>query len=158
MPNDDKFGFGRILDSFAKAKNEIPILIANKTQNYFAQSWQTQSWDGQKWPEVKRRQEGTNEYKYPKNKGLGRRTRAILVQSGALRRAVQNSIRQATFNKVHLVIPLDYAGIHNFGGEGLAFGKHRFMMPKRQYMGQTDALTVIQKEVITSNISKIWPE
>lgn len=147
----DKFNFDRIGENFKAAKNRLPIVVANATQNYFMNSWKEQGFNGEKWQEVKRREPGTRAYIYPKMKRLGRRTSAILVRSGDLRRAVGNSIRQATFEKIELVVPEKYAEAHNEGNP-------KKNIPKRQFVGQTETLTRIQIEKITQGVDFIWRE
>jgi phage gpG-like protein len=134
--------FNRVRANIRQAKEVMPKRLANLTQRYFVNSWKEQGWNGQHWEEVKRRIPGTKEYIYPLNKDLGRRTRAILVKSGKLRREVNDSIRVATFQKIRLVVgdrEAKYAGYHNQGTDRI---------PKRQFMGQTPALTRQQKTEI----------
>lgn len=91
-----------------KVKKTLPVLLANQAQNFFVASWKKQGWDDktiQRWP--KRKDNG------PRSKG-----RAILVKSGKLRRAVGQSIRVKTFEKIQLVVALPYAAVHNEGYVG----------------------------------------
>ena len=140
---DNKFGTGKILENVLKMKRDLPVLLANQAQRYFSDAFKQQGFDGQAWQEVKRRIQGTPEYKYPKAKGLSRRTSPILVRTGKLRRAVSNSIRNATFESVKLVVPLEYASFQNEGT-----GK----IQKREFMGNSAALRAKQKELIQQNI------
>ena len=77
------------------------------------------------------------------------------MQSGTLRRAVINSLQQATFKLIHFEVKdVAYAQVHN---EGLRAGRGiGFQMPKRQFMGQTKKLGEIQRRVIDKTIDKIW--
>lgn len=142
-----KFGFDRVIKNFERLKNDLPVVVANKTQNFFADSWRKQGWDdtGVKAWEPRK-------YETPKTKG-----KAILVSTGKLRRAVQNSIREKRFERIHLVIDggsIPYAKIHN---EGLRAGRGAgFIMPKRQFMGDSKALRKIQIETIKKQIDKVW--
>lgn len=139
--------FSLVKRNIRQAKDVLPVQLAQLTQRYFVKSWQDQGWNGQKWPEVKRRDPSTKEYKYAKPAA---RTRAILVQSGKLRRETNNSIRVATFNKIRLVVGdrnATYAGVHNQGTEKI---------PKRQFMGQTPALTRQQRDKIDQFFTKVW--
>ncbi|MEG7677090.1 hypothetical protein U2060_15225, partial [Listeria monocytogenes] len=70
-----------------------------------------------------------------------------LTNSGALRRATSNSIRQATWERIMLVVDLPYAKRHNEGLDG---------MPQRTFIGQTNELTKIQNEFVTKYFDKIW--
>lgn len=159
---DNKFGTDKILQNIQQLKNTLPVELANQAQNFFMASWKKQGFDDggvQSWPVPKRRIEGTEEYKYPKSKGLGRRTRATLVQSGALRRAVGMSIRSTTFEKVQLIVgdmqpsgsgvkgKFDYARYQNEGTDKI---------PKRKFMGDSATLRQMQIKKISSSIDKVW--
>jgi len=86
----------------------------------------------------------TKAYKYAKPSA---RTRHILVKSGALRRAVNNSIRSATFNRVELIVGVPYAEYHNEGTKSI---------PKRQFMGDSVILRRKQIQLINKEVDKIW--
>lgn len=144
---DNKFGTGKIIDNISKLKRELPILLANQAQRYFTNTFKEQGFDGSGWQEVKRRQPGTLEYKYPKNKGLSRRTTPILVRTGKLRRAVSDSIRNATFESVKLVTAIPYASYHNEGTDKI---------PKRKFMGDSQKLRRKQIELIKKNIDNAF--
>ena len=96
---------------------------------------------------MKRRQDGTPENKYPKRKGLSRRTKPILVGTGALRRAVSNSIRSATFNSIRLVVDLPYAIAQQYGTEHI---------DARPYMGDNAELRDQQRKTIMKTVDRIW--
>jgi hypothetical protein len=143
----NQFGTDKVLKNIDTLKQELPVVLANQAQNYFTNTFRQQGWDGEDWKEPNRRIQGTPEYKYPKKKGLGRRTRATLVQTGRLRRAVSNSIRRATFERVHLVVAVPYAKYHNDGDGHL---------PKRQFMGDSPLLRKKQVSTIRQHVDKIW--
>ena len=110
------FNFDRVLQNFNRLKKTMPVKVANATKNYFIKSFTDQSFDGQAWQEVQRRISGTNANKYAKPAS---KTRAILIQSGKLRRAVSTSLRLATFDKIEFLIDggtIPYAKVHNDGG------------------------------------------
>jgi phage gpG-like protein len=153
-----KFNFERVKRNLDQVKKEAPPILANQAQTFFTHSFDKQGFnEGQeKWTEVKRRQEGTSEYKYPKFKGLGRRTKAILSGASRLKRAVASSVRQATWDMIRLVVDVPYADIHNKGGEGKAFGKYRFKMPQRKFMGDSEMLRRKQMEKLKQIVDKIW--
>lgn len=157
---DTKFGFAQVKQNIAAMKIDLPKVLANQAQNFFAASWKNQGWEGVAWKEVKRRIPGTTEYKYPKKYGTGRRTAAILVSSGkkkgmsggTLRRAVSNSIRTQTFDSIKLVVDLPYAAIHN-DGSPMAHGGN---MPKRTFMKQSPTLKIKQVAIIKEFTDKVW--
>lgn len=148
MP-DNKFRFGQVKHAYAQLRGQLPINLANQAQNFFVNSWRLQGWDGEPWQTPKRRIPGTAEYKYPKFKGLGRRTRATLVETAALRRAVSNSVRSARFELIRLVVDLPYASAHNDGDPGRN-------LPKRQYMGDSPILRKMQITKINTYISRVF--
>ena len=145
----DNFGFQKLLTGLQQMKAKVPVLLANEAQNYFVRSFTQQGWDGQRWQEVKRREPGTQEYKYPKSKGLSRRTSPILVRTGRLRRAVSNSIRSATWQSVRLVVDLKYAAAQNDGNPDRN-------LPRRHYMGNSPILEQKQMQVLRSYTSKLF--
>lgn len=143
----NQFGTDRVLRNMQQLKAQLPPVLANQAQNYFTNSWRLQGWDGEGWKVPQRRIKDTPEWKYPKKKDLGRRTRATLVKTGRLRRAVSNSIRQASFDKVRLVVAVPYAVYHNEGSEHL---------PQRKSMGDSPMLRQKQVQTIKREIDKIW--
>jgi phage gpG-like protein len=153
MPN--KFKIDQILKNVDKIKNTVPPLLANQARNFFLESFKQKAWrDGttENWKEVQRRIQGTKEYKYPKTRQLSRRTSPILVRTGKLRRAVRNSVRQQTFNKIELVVPLNYAAVHN---EGLPM-KNGDKMPRRRFMGESKRLNNHHLRLIEKEFDKVW--
>ena len=146
---EDKFKFGELQQRITKMKRDLPIKLANNSRLYFSATFKNQAWDGRPWQEVNRRIEGTQEYKYPKKKDLGRRTRPILVGKGStkLRRAVNNSIRVQSWPIVRLVVDLPYARRHNEGLNG---------MPKRQFMGNSPILHKQHLEIIDKFMRELW--
>lgn len=143
----NKFRTDILVERVGQMKKELPVLLANQAQREFTNSFKKQGFDGDQWQEVKRRQPGTPEYKYPLKKQLSRRTSPILVRTGKLRRAVSESIRNATFESIKLVVDLPYAQYQNDGT-----GK----IPKRQYMGDNPSLREKQRELILKGIDKVF--
>jgi hypothetical protein len=147
------FNFGEVKVKLERTKRELPILLANQAQNYFTDTFEKGGIAGQKWEEVNRRKPVTNEYKYPKTKGLQRRNSPILVgagwkiRGGTLRRKVARSIQSATWQQVRLVVDLPYANAQNEGTEHI---------PARPYIKQTTELTGMQESKIKQYMDKIW--
>lgn len=147
-----KFNFERVRQNYARVKTELPKLLANDAQTFFFRSFNNQGFTNYnliKWKEVKRRQANTPEYKYPKTKGLARRTKPILIQTGTLRKAVNNSIRSISFYKTTLVVDLPYAAAQNYGSA-------KKNIPARKYMGDSTTLRKIHRKRITATIDRIW--
>ena len=103
-----KFGFDKALKQLEKVKNTLPPMLANQAQNFFVQNWRKQGWDDG----------GVKPWKPRKDKGPKSQGRAILVKSGKLRRAVGQSIRGRSFERIKLVVALPYAFVHNEGYNG----------------------------------------
>ena len=146
----NQFRLDIVLTNYGSLKQRLPPLLANQAQNFFVDSFKKQAWRDQTtepWKEVKRRITGTSEYKYPKKKGLSRRTKPILVMTGALRRAVGSSIREQRFERVKLVVALPYADAQNYGTKTIT---------QRQFMGDSITLRRVQTELINKEIQKVW--
>lgn len=138
----NKFHFDRVIANMEQVKMELPVRLAKQAENYFLGGWKKQGFDGEKWPEVQRRIPGTNAWKYPKNKGLSRRTKPIMVGTGDTRRKVSNSMRDATWERIRLIVDSGYAKFLNEG---------RF-----PFMFQTDELKKMQLGLINKTIDTIW--
>lgn len=104
----DKFNISRVRQNFERLKTTLPTLLANETRNFFVDSFKRQGWEDKSLNKWEKRKSDNK-----KNEG-----RAILVKSGALKRAVANSIRSKTFEKIELIVPLKYAAVHNDGYDG----------------------------------------
>ena len=141
------FNFGLIRKKLEQTKRLLPIAVAKLTENHFADAFKTGNLDEYKWAEVNRRIAGTKEYKYPKKRGLSRRTSPILVRTGNLRRKTARSTRIATWGLIKLVNSAPYSGYMN---EGTA------TVEARPFMKQTDRLTTKQKKEIKNQMDKIW--
>ncbi|MFA5727476.1 MAG: hypothetical protein WC886_07545 [Saccharofermentanaceae bacterium] len=161
---DTKFEFNLVKAKLIQARRELLVLLPNQAQNYFVKSFKNQAWNGEAWKEVQRRTEGTGAFKYPKTKGLQRQTQPILtgagfkLRGGGLRGAVSHMARtvETSADRFRMIIDLPYAEIHNEGGQGKAFGKYSFTMPKRQYVGQPPELTSKQVNTINKITNRIW--
>ena len=157
----DKFNLQEITKRLQAGERETLALLSNQAQNYFLSSFKNQGFDGKPWQEVQRRTEGTNAYKYPKTKGLQRRTSPILVgagfkiRGGTLRRAVSSMADTAQIttsggggtSKLRMIVDLDYAKYNNEGGGHL---------PQRQFVGQTAQLTEMQLAKIKEITKRIF--
>lgn len=155
----NKFNFEEVTKRLQQAERETIVLLSNQAQNYFLSSFRKQAWDGENWKEVQRRTPDTKAYKYPKTKGLQRRTSPILVgagfkiRGGTLRRAVSNMSRTAQVSnnngnaRLRMIVDLDYAKYNNEGT------KHN---PRRQFVGQTAELTEMQMKKIDEIIKRVF--
>ena len=121
---DTKFKFEQVKKQLVAMQRETLVLLSNQAQNYFVKSFKNQGFNGEPWKEVQRRTPDTKAYKYPKKKGLQRRTSPILIgagfkkRGGTLRLAVSNMARTAQIGNgtVRMIVDLPYAAIQNDGG------------------------------------------
>lgn len=151
-----KFNFDAVRKNIDQVKKDLPKLMANDAQNFFLNSFRQQAWNGQSWEQVQRRDPDTKAYKYPKGKGLSRRTKPILIGTGRLRREVSNlganaRVQYFKYNfKVTLrlnnsIVP--YGKYHNSGAKNL---------PQRKFMGDAPALRRILRSRIDNYMRKVW--
>jgi phage gpG-like protein len=137
----NEFNFDRVLQNFEHMKREVPLKVANASVNYFTNTWKKQGFGSDSWQPRKKETKKTQ-------------GKAILVGTGKLRKAVQGSLKLATFEKIQLVVDLPYAAVHNYGlhaGRGAGFE-----MPKRQFMGDNKELRELQIKTYKNAIDKIW--
>jgi phage gpG-like protein len=146
-----KFGFDKVIKNIEQTKKALPKVIANDTKNFFLDSWAKQGWDGKDWQVPQRKVPGTSSYKYPKKGAEARHTRATLVKTGALRRAVANSLKVCTFELIKFQVDSPYAAVHNFG-----LPIRGGTMPQRQFMGDSPKLRQQQLTKINEYFNKIW--
>lgn len=149
-----KFNFKRVIDNIVQVKREVPIVLMNTAQNYFLKAFKDQGYNGQSWTEVQRRIPDTQEYRYPKTKGLARRTKPILIMTGKLRREVSllSSKARVSYSKYDFKVQMEidssvvpYADYLNKGTE---------KMVKRQFMGNTPELRRILRAKLKSYFDK----
>lgn len=153
----DKFGLQNKLSALLKAKRDMPVIIGNMAVKHFQQSFRAggftddvfQPWQPRK-GELQRRGPAM-----VRSRGrFGQSSRAVLVRSGDLRRSVR--IKSARFSRIVIGSDLDYAAIHNYGLEGKAWGRHRFKMPKRQFIGNSAVLNRQIMKRIEREVNKIF--
>ena len=109
MKSNAKAVFKRLKLKFDKAILDAPKALANEGVKQFVNNFETQSFEGNKWKEVQRREPGTFAYKYPKSKGLSRRTRPILIgKTRRLRNATKDSIKHASTRRIRWANSTDY--------------------------------------------------
>jgi phage gpG-like protein len=125
---DNRFKFGKVINNVEKLKKTLPVLLANQAQTFFVESWKKKGWDDN----------GVKAWQKRKDTGKKSQGRALLVKSGKLRRAVGQSIRLKTFDKIQLVVALPYAAVHNEGYNGMRSAHSRAMFTKsttREFIG-----------------------
>lgn len=137
MATFNRFEFENIVAKLNKAKVDLPKLVASDIRNYFVNSFKRQGFDGQKWQDVKRHQ---------KEKQTAKDKKPILIQTGRLRRSVNESIRKTSWEEIVLGIDTPYAKYQNEGTDRI---------PKRQFMGDSKELKTIIHNRIEKEIKKI---
>lgn len=151
-----KFNFQKVIDNIEQVKKELPVLLANDAQKYFLGSFKDQGWNGNHWEEVERRKSDTNTYKYPKGKGLSRRTMPILQKTGRLRREVSLLADKAriTYDRFnfHISLTLD----DNMVPYGKYINEGTDKMPQRKFMGDSPELKKILFNRINNYMDKVW--
>jgi phage gpG-like protein len=142
MAKQSKFNLGKIEKGGRTAMERSIILIGNEAKNFFVNSWRLQGFDDksvQKW--VARKKQDKK-----------RAGRAILVDSGDLRRSIIREPVNKSQLSVKISTDVPYAKIHN---EGLTM-KNGGKMPKRQFMGDSYKLNELCKKIIISQLDKIF--
>ena len=124
-------------EAFKRLQHSLPKILGNDTENHFKEGFRRGGGmtDAGSWKPRKRSDFG----------------RAILVQSGTLRRDIKR--RQTSWGRTVVStsqLTEDYAAVHN---RGLRAGRGRgFQMPKREFIGESRILRnrlkiSIQKEL-----------
>lgn len=141
------------LDAALKA---LPKKVGTMAVNEFQDSFKKQGWEGQRWKEVKRRlpigrKTGKRSSRLIYRKGSDR-TRGILIGSGRLWRSPR-IIRIVSYS-VSVGTDVPYAAVHN---NGLRAGRGSgFIMPKRQFMGNSKRLKRDIEALIIRDISRAF--
>ncbi len=126
----------------AYLKNDAPIIIGIEAEKHFKANFDRESFDGSsKWAtRDTKRKGGTNGQK-------------VLSKTGDLKNSI---VHRVEGNTVIISSDLPYSQIHNEGLEGKAWGKHKFVMKKRQFIGESPELfNKLQKE-IEKDLAKVF--
>jgi phage gpG-like protein len=133
-----KLGIDKSLSKFENIKFQLPKIIANDGVRFFLKGFRSQGFTDEvftRWKSRKGVQKGRDA------------TRNILVDSGALRRSVSNSVKVATWDKIKFQVELPYAAYLNNGTD---------KMPQRKFMGDSKKLTQENIKKIKEVIGSIW--
>lgn len=141
MAKQSKFNLGKLQQGGRTAMERSIILIGNEAKNFFVASFRKQGFENR-----------SVEHWKPRKKEDNRKGRAILVDSGDLRRSIIREPVNKSQLKVKISTDLPYAKIHNEGGTMKNGGK----MPKRQFMGDSYKLNELCKKIIVSQLDKIF--
>lgn len=145
----DDFNFAEQILAMAKLRETLPIKIAALSRNHFLNNWRLQGFETENgWKIPERKIEGTKEWKYVKKKSW--RESATLVNTGKLRRGVNNSIASQTMDLIKLEVndeEVAYAKFNNEGGGNL---------PQRKFMGESEILNLKIEELIDKELEKVF--
>lgn len=128
-------------------------VMGTDAKNHFVKSFRNQGFEDdsiQRWQP--RKNEISGGIARVRRKSLG--SRAILVKTGDLRRSVR--VISKSYRSIVVGSDLPYAQIHNDGLYGNAFGKHRFKMPKRQFIGHSNKLIRQLRAKLDSRIVNVF--
>ena len=135
-----KLGLDKALLRFTKARNEIPQELGKDAVKFFNDSFAKQGWTNEGFQAWKARKRNVS----PRDQG-----RAILVDSGALKRAVATSLKSVTFEQIRFEVNLPYAAYLNEGTP---------KMPQRQFIGDSIMLKKQLQAKIEKITDAIWQE
>jgi phage gpG-like protein len=128
-------------------------VMGTDAKNHFVKSFRNQGFEDdsiQRWQP--RKNEISGGIARLRRKSLG--SRAILVKTGDLRRSVR--VISKSYRSIVVGSDLPYAQIHNDGLYGNAYGKYRFKMPKRQFIGHSNKLIRQLRVKLDSRIVNVF--
>jgi phage gpG-like protein len=134
---------------------KAPALAAEVAVRMFKENFQREAFFGSHWKEVQRRKKyimrnGKKVKTYVKDADL--RYRPILDQMGDLERSVKK--RLPGRGKAIIYSDLKYSRAHNEGLQA-GFGRGRFKMPKRQFIGGHKRLNDAVLKVINKGLNDV---
>lgn len=141
MAKQKKFNLGKAVQGGRTAMERSIILIGNEAKNFFVASFRKQG-----------HEDRSIDHWKPRKREDNRKGRAILVDSGDLRRSIIREPVNKSQLQVKISTDLPYAKVHNEGGTMKGGGK----MPKRQFMGDSYKLNELCKKIIVSQLDKIF--
>jgi phage gpG-like protein len=106
MPLKHSKDFGKTIKDFQAFKQRLPNLVGGTAVRYFKESFRRQGWAGDSFTNWKPRKPSAK-----RDKG-----RALLIDSGRLRRGIRISASSFGFVQVSNDVP--YAAVHNDGFKG----------------------------------------
>ena len=130
-----------LITEFKKQRAKLPAILGNQAVKHFQDNFKREGF----------LDNTTSPWQARKRETRRSRGKRILQRTGRLRRSIRRL--STRFGRIEIGTKgVDYAKIHNEGLNGLAFGKHPFTMPKRQFIGSSETLQEklkkrIQKEI-----------
>ena len=151
MSKSNKFNMKGMEQKARKALENAVVEVGNTAKNFFVENFRKQGFDDktvQRWKPRKR-----TTYRTKSGRIVNDTTRAILVKEGDLRRSIIRVPNRAAMS-VKIQTDLIYAKVHN---EGLRAGRGKgFIMPKRQFIGDSYNLNEKVKAVIVKRLDKVF--
>ena len=151
MAKQNKFNMKGLEKKARKALENAVVEVGNTAKNFFVENFRKQGFDDktvEKWKARKKKK-----YTTKSGKVVDDTTRAILVKTGDLRRSIIRVPNRSALN-VKIQTDLIYAKVHN---EGLRAGRGKgFIMPKRQFIGDSYNLNEKVKAVIVKRLDKVF--
>lgn len=127
----DQFKFAEKVRILEDAKVQLPRVLANTGQRYFQQNFDKAQWDGMEWGP---RKDAYNDH-------------ALLVASGRLRQAMQNTIKTVSWSEIKWSVnDVPYAKYQNFGTDTI---------PAREFIGDAKELDELFMKKIDQQCRKI---
>ena len=142
----NKFNFGKVEKQVRTSLERSLVLMGKTAKTFFVDNFRKQGFDDKNVQKWKPRKDKSG-------KSIGR---AILVKSGDLRRSIRVETISTRNLYVKIASDLPYSKIHNDGGNGLAYGKTPFKMPKREFIGNSYNLNEKVKKVIITDLNKVF--
>lgn len=151
MAKQNKFNMKGMEQKARKALENAVVEVGNTAKNFFVENFRKQGFDDktvQRWKPRKR-----TTYRTKSGRIVNDTTRAILVKTGDLRRSIIRVPNRAAMS-VKIQTDLPYAKVHN---DGLRAGRGKgFIMPKRQFIGDSYNLNEKVKAVIVKRLDKVF--
>lgn len=151
MAKQNKFNMKGMEQKARKALENAVVEVGNTAKNFFVENFRKQGFDDktvQRWKPRKR-----TTYRTKSGRIVNDTTRAILVKTGDLRRSIIRVPNRAAMS-VKIQTDLIYAKVHN---DGLRAGRGKgFIMPKRQFIGDSYNLNEKVKAVIVKRLDKVF--
>lgn len=131
-------------------RKTLPVQLGNLAKNHFTRSFDQGGFTDTKLSRWQPRRKRLGKGKF----SATQTERANLTKEGTLKRSVK--ILRVSFPKTIIGSRLPYSAIHNEGLPGKVFGKVPFIMPKRQYLGNSKVLEKNMGMKIIKEINKAF--
>ena len=138
IESNSDYVFGSLVSDWNNMKKDLQDKLIEESKDYFLEEFDNQRWDGVDWPELNEKY-----LKWKTDKGF---PSTKLVMNKGLRTAVANPLITKISNlEFEIKIDHELADYHNFGTS---------VIPRRQFIGQTKNLEIIQTDIIYEAMKK----